>query len=63
MKATPPELGGLKSAFAGRQKPQKWVLDDLHPVDWLDATDFVRDIEGGEDRCLLFQSAIPYFAC
>ncbi len=62
MKASPPEIGELKSAFAGRQKPNNWVRDDLHPVDSLDATDFVRDIEAGKDRALLFQTAIPYFA-
>ena len=62
MKAPTTELGRLKSAFAGRQKPTNWFLEGLHPVDLLDATDFVRDIEAGKDRSLLFQSAIPYFA-
>jgi hypothetical protein len=62
LKALTSELARLKSAFAGRQKPDIWVRDDLHPVDSLDATDFVRDIEAGKDRDLLFQSVIPYFA-
>ncbi|EEF59990.1 hypothetical protein [Pedosphaera parvula] len=56
------ELQSLRSAFKGRMKPERWVRDHLHPVDRLDAEDFVRDIEAGEDRALLFQSAIPYFA-
>ena len=55
-------LRDLRFAFQRRPKPQKWVRDDLHPVYLLDATDFVRDIEAGKDRALLFQSAIPYFA-
>jgi len=62
MKALTTELARLRAAFAGRQKPENWVRNDLHPVDLLDATDFVRDIESGKDRSLLFQSAIPYFA-
>jgi len=62
MKASAPKLDRLRSTFAGRQKPSNWVRNDLHPVDLLDATDFVRDIEAGKDRSLLFQSAIPYFA-
>src|SRR4051794_29923628 len=62
MRAPITELSRLKLAFAGRQKPTKWFRDDLHPVDLLDATDFVREIEEGKDRSLLFQSAIPYFA-
>lgn len=62
MKASAPKLDRLRSAFAGRQKPNNWVRNDLHPVDLLDATDFVREIEAGMDRSLLFQSAIPYFA-
>src|SRR5881394_314157 len=56
MKAPATELARLKSAFAGRQKPTIWFREDLHPVDLLDATGFVRDIEGGKDRSLLFQS-------
>ncbi|MDB6016558.1 MAG: hypothetical protein JWR19_1047 [Pedosphaera sp.] len=56
------ELEQLKMAFRGRQKPNKWVRENLHPVDSLDAEDFVRDIESGHDRAILFQSAIPYFA-
>jgi hypothetical protein len=62
MKATPPKLTVLRSVFAARKKPSKWVRDDLHPVDVFDAVDFVRDIESGKDRSLLFQSAIPYFS-
>jgi hypothetical protein len=62
MKASPPELDRLKSAFSGRQKPSNWGLNDLNPVDLLDTTDFMRAIEAGKDRTLLFQSAIPYFA-
>jgi len=62
MKVLTTELGRLRAAFAGRQKPKNWVRNDLHPVDLLDATDFVGEIEAGEDRALLFQSAIPYFA-
>ena len=62
MKAPTLELGRLKSAFSGRQKPSTWVREDLHPVDLEDATDFVRDIEAGNERSILFQSAIPYFA-
>ena len=62
MKATPPETSELRSAFASRQQPTKWIRDNLHPVDLLDATDFVRDIEAGQDRSLLFHSAIPCFA-
>jgi hypothetical protein len=55
-------LQDLRMAFQGRLEPKKWALDELHPVDLLDATDFVRDIQAGKDRALLFQSAIPYFA-
>ena len=55
-------LQDLRLAFQSHPKPEKWVLDDLHPVDLEDATDFVRDVQSGEDRALLFQSAIPYFA-
>jgi hypothetical protein len=62
MKAPTTELSRLKSVFAGRQKPANWFREGLHPVDLLDATDFVRDIEAGKDRSLLFQSVIPYFA-
>jgi len=62
MKDPTTELSRLRSAFAGRQKPANWFQEDLHPVDFQDATDFVRDIEAGKDRSLLFQSAIPYFA-
>jgi len=57
-----PPLDHLKTAFATRKKPGHWVRHGLHPVDLLDATDFVKDIEAGKDRSLLFQSAIPYFA-
>ncbi len=62
MKLPIPEIDRLKSAFTGRQKPKAWVRTGLHPVELLEATDFVRDIEAGKDRALLFQSAIPYFA-
>src|SRR6266581_550222 len=62
MKTPTTELDRLKSAFSGRPKPRNWVRTDLRSVDLLDATDFVRDIEAGKDRSLLFQSAIPYFA-
>jgi hypothetical protein len=55
-------LTDLKVAFQSRTEPRKWVRDDLHPVDALDATDFIADIQAGKDRALLFQSAIPYFA-
>jgi hypothetical protein len=55
-------LQELKLAFRTRAKPEKWVRDDLHWLDLLDATGFVEDIESGTDRADLFQSAIPYFA-
>ena len=56
------ELQRLKITFRDRQKPSKWVRENMHPVDSEDATDFVRDVESGHDRADLFQSAIPYFA-
>jgi hypothetical protein len=55
------DLQRLKTAFAKCPKPTIWVRHDLHPVDAMDAADFVRDIESGHDRALLFQSAIRYF--
>ncbi len=56
------EFQRLKTAFRDRQKPSRWVRENMHPVDSEDATDFVRDIESGHDRADLFESAIPYFA-
>lgn len=56
------EVGLLRAAFQGRPKPREWVRQDLHPLDLLEATDFVRDVEAGADRATLFQGAIPYFA-
>jgi len=55
------ELQRLKNAFRDRQNPSRWVRENLHPVDFEDATDFVREVESGHDKADLFQSAIPYF--
>jgi hypothetical protein len=56
------EPNALRAAFAKRPKPDKWVRDDLHPMDRMDGDYFVQHMKAGEDLALLFQSAIPYFA-
>lgn len=56
------ELQRLKMAFRGRQKPSRWVCDNLDPLHTQLAADFVRDIESGCSRADLFQSAIRYYS-
>jgi len=55
------ELENLKDGLRAVRN-QQVVRENLHPVDSLDATDFVRDIESDTTGRSLFQSAIPYFA-
>jgi hypothetical protein len=56
------ELQRLKLAFRDRQKPSRWICDNLDPLHAELAVDFVHDIESGHDRADLFQSAIRYFS-
>ena len=53
-------LASLRQAFRGRAKPEKWLRDNLHPMDLEDGREFVDDISNGGSSEKYFLSAIPY---
>jgi hypothetical protein len=57
---TADSLFSLRHAFHARTKPEKWLRDDLHPMDLEDGREFIDDLKCGGSPEKYLLSAIPY---
>lgn len=57
---TADSLSSLRHAFHARSKPEKWLRDDLHPMDLEDGREFIDELKRGGSPEKYFLSAIPY---